>query len=260
MATSTATIRITVAGECPLPENCGCDCGYPTKTLGQLTREIAVLMGYSAQLDNLPESFVVSVREHLNLMQQIVVSDISEIANDRYFSWDVAPGEFLFCTSENRETCRNLLLATRITEVYVVRECTIIERLKKGIPFALKSGGNPGSIPSRYEVRSCIEIWPKPTEAMRLVVKGTLAAVDMEDPTDVCMVDPKLLKLRTIAFLKAAKGHPDANNYMGQYDRMVGDLAADSHEDMRYIPGTTVSVDDERLTRVMDPLIYRDAP
>lgn len=253
MGVSTAIVRVTVAApvECPLPENCDCDCGYPKQTAGELIDNMAIAMGYSSQLARLPESFVKQALYHLNLAQTLVVSDISEIENDRYFSWDVEPGEFMFCPTDTREDCKGILQAARITEVYVVRNCSEITRLKKGIPFVMKGGGNPRSLPSRYEVRSCIEIWPKPEEKLRLVAKGTLAASKIVNRDTVIMVNPTLLELRAIAWMKASKQHADANNYMGQYQALLGEMAADGHEDKRYIPGTDIRVDDDRLTHAM---------
>lgn len=258
MVSSVATVFITVApaADCPLPENCGCDCGYPAETAADLISQIAIAMGYSSQLERLPASFVTQALFHLNLAQNLVVTDISEIANDRYFSWDVEPGQFMFCPTEVREECKNILVAARISEVYIVRNCTEITRLEKGIPFKLKDGGNPRSLPTRYEVRSCIEIWPKPDEPLRLVAKGTLAATKITAPESTIMVNPTALVLRAIAWMKASKQHADANNYMGQYQNLLGDMAADTHQDVRYIPGTDRLYDSDRLVHAMERKIY----
>lgn len=241
------------------PYNCDCDCGYPTKTLAELRSEVATLMGYSSQLAALPPGFSELVRRHLNMMQKMIVADISEIRNDRYFSWDVAIGQTKFCTTENLETCRRLLVATKVREMFFIQAGNIITKLRKGIPFLLHSGGEPSSIPSLYEIRSCIEIWPPPSVTGTLYAKGTLAAVDMVEDGDACSVDEAALVLRTVAFMKANKGHQDANIYMSQYQDYIGSLMSDSHNDMRYIPrgcDDPCFSDDDCLTPRIHPPIF----
>lgn len=240
--------------------NCDCDCGYPTRTLAELRANVAIAMGYSAQIAALPASVIASINYQLNLQQQLVLADLVEINAIRYFTWNFAAGESKFCTTENLETCRNQLAATRITDAYVVTEGNVITKLFKGIDVRQKASDNPRSTPTRYEVRSCIEIWPPPAAAGKLLVKGSLAHVPMVNNTDVCLVDPVALELRTIAFLKGAKGHPDAGNYSGQYGSYIANLCAESHNDMRYVPQDTwargCDVPDDILTHLMERRIY----
>lgn len=238
--------------------NCDCDCGYPSETLAQIRAKVASLMGYSAQIAALPASVQLAILTNLNMQQRLVVTDVSEIQNTRYFSWPVAVGETKFCPTENQETCRNLLMATKISEAYFVGAGNVITRLTKGIPFQLYEAANPSSIPSRYDVRSCIEIWPPPVAAGTLVVKGTLAAVDLVNDSDKVMVDPTALLMRTVAFMKSSKGHEDAGNYSGQYWDYIGNLVADTHTDERYIPGWCMRDPrfEERLTNNMEPRTY----
>lgn len=259
MGTYTFSVELDVADPAPdFNPNCDCDCGYPTKTREEMRSEVAIAMGYAAQLAALPASFEQKVNYQLNLHQRMAAQDIVEINAVRYFSWDVEQGQTKFCTTDNLETCRNVLAATRITEAYIVTDDNVITRLVKGIEYQRYEAGNPASTPSHYEVRSCIEIWPPPDRAMKLVVKGSLAAVDMTADTDTPTVDPDLVVLRTIAFMKAGKGHQDAQLYMGQYRSFIAGLNAEGHTDERYVPGKLRwdRVRDERLTHLMEPRIY----
>lgn len=262
----------------PSPEvvaNCDCDCGYETKTFAEMCIEVATAMGYATQLvlDGTPTErlarlqtgFVALIKQTLNMQQRRVIEDITEIANERYFSWALQDGVTRYCTDDNLETCRNKLRAARIFEAYIINtQGSIISRLVKGIPFDFHSGGDLGkSTPTRYEVRSCIEVWPPPAvsdDNLFLVVRGQLAASDMVDDADTPNCTSDLVVMRTIAFLKSSKGHSDASDYMSQYRQSIGILNADSHIDERYIPGQVCERWCDRLTHVMEPRVYDDTP
>lgn len=241
--------------------NCSCDCGYPIETLAQLREKVAIGMGYSSQLASLPASFLRNVDMQLNLQQRLIVTDLLEITGKRYFTWDVAIGQTMFCTTENLETCRNVLRASRISEAWIVYPSNIRQRLIKGISFGMGTSSNPRSLPMRYDVRSCIEIWPPPDREMKLVVFGQLAATDMVNPTDKCTVDATALLVRTLAFLKGQKGHQDASTYAGQYQSYIANLNADSLEDINSIPPSfwdLVECPHDNLVHVIERSVYED--
>lgn len=251
------SVAIALGDPAPADDtNCDCDCGYPTKTLAQMREEVAIPMGYGAQLFSLPASVIRLIDWHLNNAQRIAAQDIKEINAQRYFTWNVEPGQTKFCTTDNIETCRNVLAATRITEAWIVRDDNQRDRLTKGITFGMAANDNPRSTPSRYDVRSCIEIWPPPDRAMKLVVKGTLAAVDMVADTDTPTVDPTLIISRALAFYKAGKGHQDAQIYMGQYNQFLSGLNKEAFNDYRFNTGHCQR--EERLTHVMQRRVYDD--
>lgn len=247
----------TPAEQLVIDANCDCDCGFPTKTFAEMRQEVLIAMGYSAQLASPPPSVAATINFQLNLQQRLVLQDVQEITSARYFSWAAAAGQTKFCPTDNLETCRKILAATRISEVYIIRDGNLIERLTKGIEFIWKTANNPASIPSHYAVSSCIEIWPAPTEAMLLVAKGTLGHVQMVEDADTTIADPDMVVLRTVAFLKAQKGHEDAQIYMGQYRQSLGLLNSEQHIDMRYIPGRGHDgARDDILTHVMQRRVY----
>lgn len=242
--------------------NCDCDCGYETETLGSMVERVAIPMGYATQLDALQDGVKKQIVNELNMQQRRVVEDLIEIGNERFFSWLLRDGVTRYCTDENIETCRQKLLAARISEAYIVnRAGLIVTRLDRGIPFDYHSGGDLArSIPTRYELRSCIEVWPPPAgDDLMLVVRGQLAATPMVADTDVASCNADLVVMRAIAFLKSRKGHPDASDWMSQYRQSLGVMNADTFADQRFVP------DDcegryERLTHVMEPRVYDETP
>lgn len=253
-----ATVIVHVVDSASM--NCDCDCGYPTETFKSMQDRVAVEMGYASQLAALQSGVLLQIKNALNFAQRRVVEDITEIQAIRYFSWQLEDGVSKYCTTDNLETCRNQLRAARIYEAYIQNGAGhIITRLIKGIPYDLHSGGDlDRSTPSRYEVRSCIELWPVPTggQDLKLVVLGQLAAVDMVADADTPSTTPDLIVMRAIAFLKSKKGHPDASDWMSQYRQTIGILNADGFIDERHIPNHVADRWAERLTHVMEPRIY----
>lgn len=107
-----------------------------------------------------------------------------------------------------------------------------------GIPPELYSNNITGWRPSHYEVRQCIEVWPKPaaTEGS-LIIKGDFGLEAFAADTDKTTIDDRLVFLLALANAKAHYGKPDANNYVQQMETMLLGMVAGSHQTRKYIPG-----------------------
>lgn len=110
-------------------------------------------------------------------------------------------------------------------------------RLTQGIPLGVRGSEVTGP-PQFYEIRQCIELWPAPaaTEGY-LVVEANFQAGAFSADGDKPSVDDTAVFLLALANLLAARGRPEAGNYVQQYERRVRDLVAGSHGTRRYVPG-----------------------
>lgn len=111
--------------------------------------------------------------------------------------------------------------------------------------YELRQGINPQSLgydqsgwPTAYEMRQCIELWPAPAETTgSLRVKARFKQTAFSADGDYPSIDDRLVFLLAVANLKAAYGKPDAGNYVGQLEVLLGNLVAGTHGTKRYIPG-----------------------
>lgn len=115
--------------------------------------------------------------------------------------------------------------------------------------YELRKGINPQSLgydqtgwPTAYEMRQCIEIWPAPSATTgSLRVKARFKQTAFSADGDYPSIDDRLVFLLAVANIKAAYGKPDAGNYVGQLEVLLGNLVAGSHGTKRYIPGSRTS-------------------
>ena len=107
-----------------------------------------------------------------------------------------------------------------------------------GINPTMYTSRGPG-IPSHYEIRQCIELWPAPSDATwKLRIKGQFGLMPLEQPTDTTTVEPEAIFLLALANAKAHYGQPDAGNYATQLQSYIKDLIRGSHHTRRYLPGS----------------------
>ena len=99
-------------------------------------------------------------------------------------------------------------------------------------------GSPDAGIPSHYEIRQCIEVWPAPADATwKLRIKGHFGLLPLEADDDETTIDPEAIFLQALANAKAHYGQPDAENYAAQAASYVHSLVAGSHHTRRYVPG-----------------------
>lgn len=132
--------------------------------------------------------------------------------------------------------CTKTIDPSRITWVGVQRN-SVWYQLREGIPPYLL-GYLQSGWPQWYEVRQCIEIWPAPTAGEgTLRVKARFQQEPFSADADKPTVDDTLVFLLALANAKAHVGHPDAGNYVSQFESHLRSLIAGAHGTHRYIPG-----------------------
>lgn len=110
----------------------------------------------------------------------------------------------------------------------------------EGIPPEFYTVVNQQGIPSRYEIRECIEVLPAPNAAgYYLWVKGEFGLASFASDSDQTTIDSELVLLWAVANRKAAQGSNDANNYAAMAKSRLGTLTAGTHGKKRYVPGTS---------------------
>lgn len=139
--------------------------------------------------------------------------------------------------------CDKLLNPNKVTWVGVQRD-SVYYPLAAGIPPEMYSYDQTAGFPLRYEIRSCIELWPIPQDDdATLIVKGHFGLSRFTADSDRSTVDSELVFCLALANAKAHYRQPDANNYVAQMETMMQNLVAGSHTTRRYIPGRDVRPD-----------------
>lgn len=107
-----------------------------------------------------------------------------------------------------------------------------------GINPQLYTMVNQPGIPSYFEIRSCIEIYPEPqTDGYELWIKAHTTPSTFAADADKPSVDSELVFMRALADAKAHYGQPDANSVATEAKSYLFDLVASTHLTKRYIPG-----------------------
>lgn len=218
--------------------NCACDAGNQTETLGTLRSAVAVRLGFGAAgasapgMTDLLNSFVVEAQNLLFRRNPIT-------RLERWWTWSMTAGtRFYDFDADDDVDCPKKLDPLKVRWVGVSQTDTNWLPLAYGID-PLMFSNNIQSIPSRYEIRQCIEVLPAPPDdTWKLRIKGEFGLLSFKADTDICTVDPQAIKLLALANAKAHYGQPDAAAPMNELQVYLGDLVAAGHQTKRYIPGT----------------------
>lgn len=216
--------------------NCDCTSGEIGRTLLDLRTELMARLGFAAQANNPPPGMVALLNSFLTEAQEILYRRYDVLRTERLFSWQLQQGVTLYDLPNNLETCTRKIDPRKVTWCGALKNDTWYP-LICGIPPELYSG-NPTGFPQRYEIRQCIEIWPKPADSDGyLIIKGHFGLDAFAADTDTTTIDDRLVFLLALANAKAHYGRPDANNYIAQMETMMLNYVAGSHDTRRYIPG-----------------------
>lgn len=224
--------------------NCVCDVDRPgNRTLAEMRTDLLRRLGYSAQAANPPPGMAELLDSFLHGAHRMVHRTYPDLRLQRIFSWTMLPGERYYGIGDNREqgeydgACPFPLDPHRVSWVSVEDlNGTWYPPLVHGIPPEFYTSENLPGWPQYYEIRSCIEVFPAPTEAYTLRIKGFSDYFEMgeNDPPDV---DSEPVFLLALANAKAHYGKPDASRYEQQAFTYISKLVAGSHQTARYIPG-----------------------
>jgi len=235
--------------------NCACETGllytdsagnksalavqFKLDTLANLRQRMAIRLGYAAQAANLPAGITAFINEYLYDAQLQLDAKFRASNMERFFRWTMVPGQRYYGLSASEGGCDLLLNPNKVTWVGFEDLNKAWYNLIEGIPpeFYTRANINFGW-PARYEIRSCIEIFPAPQAAYTLWVKGQFGLRPFAADDDLTTFDSELVLLLALGNAKAARSQPDAQAVLGQATTYFGALVAGRHATARYIPRT----------------------
>ena len=212
---------------------------FKLDTLANLRVRMAIRLGYAAQAANLPAGIVAFIDEYLRDAQMQLDLKFRASNCERFFKWTMVPGQRYYGLSESEGGCDLLINPMKITWVGFEDLNKAWYNLIEGMPpeYYTRANINFGW-PARYEIRSCLEIFPAPQAAYTLWVKGQFGLRPFVNPTDVTTFDSELVLLLAAGNAKAARGQPDASSLLNQATTYFGAIVAGRHGTARYVPKT----------------------
>jgi hypothetical protein len=212
------------------------------RTLAALRTDIIRRLGYSAQAANPPPGMAPLVDSFLQDAQKQLYRQYNELRTERFFTWTMVPGERYYDVDGDEigsEDAAPFLDPYKISWVGVEDLNNVWLRLIQGIPphFYTRTGLTLG-LPTHYEIRSCIEVFPAPQEAYKLRIKGHFGLAPFDLDTDQATIDDHAVFLLALAQAKSHYGQRDAQQYFQQSFNYIANLVAGSHHTARYVPGS----------------------
>jgi hypothetical protein len=222
--------------------NCECEDGfYGSETLADLRRDLLVRLGYAAQASAPPPGMALLLDNFLQRGQNFLYRRYRALRTERFYRWTMTPGERFYGIRDNIDDCTRKLDQSKITWAGVEDLNSAWLPLRNGIPPEFYTSSVYDGMPSHYEVRQCIEVFPAPDEAYTLRVKGHFGLERFTEDTDTCTLDSDLVFMWALANAKNHYGQPDAQDVAAQAQTYLRELVAETHGTKRYIPGTTTA-------------------
>lgn len=222
--------------------NCDCETVSAYSTLAQLRVRMAIQCGYAAMSANLPTGQAVEFNEYLLSAQKQLYYKFRAQRTERFFKWQMVPGQRYYGLADSEsDSCALKLDPLAITWVGFEDLNRAWYRLIEGIDPVYYTRANINfGWPTRYEIRSCIEVFPAPQAAYTLWIKGDIGLAPFSADADRPTFDEEAILLFAVANWKSAKGRQDADRCMGQATQRIQDLTARKHGTARYVPSTYV--------------------
>lgn len=177
------------------------------------------------------------VTQNVIMAQEQAYREYDVFRTERFFEWPLEQGVRFYDLAANADVCTKKLDPRRVSWVGISQHDGQWLPLTCGIPPEMYGFGSE-SIPSRYEIRQCIEVWPAPSDdTWTLRVKGHFGLMPFAADADVTTIDWQTVYLLALANCKAFYKHPDAATVGKQFERHVYNLTAGSHHTRRYLHG-----------------------
>lgn len=222
--------------------NCDCEAVSPYDTLANVRRKMLIRLGYPNQLTNPPPGIATLVDEFLRDAQNQIYLQLQRAAlrTERFFKWTMVPGQRYYALDANDNVCNAKLNPYKITWVGFEDLNKAWYRLDEGIPpeYYTRANINFGW-PTRFEIRSCIEVFPAPQAAYTLWVKGDFGVEALVADTDRFTIDDTAVFMLALGNAKAHYGQKDAQLVLTQAGNYTKALVAGSHGTKRYVPNST---------------------
>lgn len=217
--------------------NCECDDDYPSITLAELRKRLLRRLGFSAQANNPPPGMADLLDDFCRQAQEVLFRRYAVFRRERWFTWDLIEGVRFYDLDANSDACTKRLEPRMISWAGISQGDESWRPLVCGIDPVMYTSRGPG-VPSHYEIRQCIELWPPPSDATwKLRIKGQFGLLPFDADADKTSLDPEAIFLLALANAKAHYGQPDAGNYATQLSAYMRDLVRGSHMTARYFPG-----------------------
>ena len=235
------------------PHNCECESDAENnETRGELRARLMSLLGYGAQAASPPPGMAELLNNFLDQAQRLLYRRLTQFGWIRFYRWPLVGGVYLYDLPDNVDACDRKLDPRKMKWVGIHKD-GIWRELVQGIDPSLYSHDVTAQWPTRYEVRQCIEVWPKPQDdGGYLVIKGAFGLQRFTEDTDKTTVNSDLVFLQALANAKAHYRKPDARLIQDQAEVMLRGIVAGEHMTARYIPG--------RGRRTADPAFVYDWP
>lgn len=214
------------------------------QTLAELRVRLLRRLGYSAQAANPPPGMNELLEDFLQSAQRELYVKNPSLRLERFFRWTMEVGQrFYGLQSPDQDTdnssCYMPLNEYRITWVGMEDLNEAWYPLIKGIdPMYYTRTAHLTGWPSFYEIRACIEIWPAPSAAYKLWVKGEVQLGQFTEDDDRTSFDSEAIFLLALGNAKSHYGQRDANTVLTQAGNYLMDLKAGKHLTARYVPQT----------------------
>lgn len=216
--------------------NCECDEPSLERELADLRRSLLRRLGFSAQASNPPPGMAELLDDFLRDAQEQLYMRYACLRTERYFRWTLQPGVRYYGVQANADLCDKKLNPYRVTWAGVQDSDGTWYPLIYGIPALFYTSTNFQRMPSHYEVRDCIEVFPTPNAYYTLRVRGHFGLLPFTEDDHQCTIDSHAVFLLALANAKAHYRQPDAPNYFAQSNSYIGSLVAGSHGTRRYVP------------------------
>lgn len=218
--------------------NCACETESTFQTLAELRRRMLIRGGYAAVADNPPPGVVTLIDEFLQGAQNSLFLDYKALRTERFFKWTMVVGQrFYELADSDAVDCDALLDPNKVSWVGFEDLNGAWYRMERGIdPGLYTQALTTTGYPERFEIRSCIELYPAPQSAMTLWVKGHFRLAPLTTEDDRTTIDSELVFLLALGRMKQDRGKPDAGAVLKDADRYLQRLVATTHAVARYVP------------------------
>lgn len=242
--------------------NCACDDEFPKETLANLRKRLIRRLGFSAQAASPPPGMAELMDDFLMEAQRLAYSGYTPFQGKRWYTWDIVAGErfYDFADGDDEDaSCVKRLQPGKIAWVGVSQNDGPWTELHRGISGEMYAGSSMSQgFPTRYELGSCIELWPTPVgTGYKLRVRGAFGLLPFSADAHTTTIDPDVVFMRALALAKQHYGKPDWQSYVELADIRVHEMVADTHQGNRYIPRDMPQCSWEHLNGVSGPFGIR---
>lgn len=219
--------------------NCDCEVVSQYATLSSVRTKMMIRLGYPNQASNPPPGMQLLVDQFLRDAQVEIYRQMQRAAlrTERFYRWTMVPGQRYYGLGASEGDCNAQLDPYKITWAGFEDLNRAWYRLDEGIPpeFYTRANINFGW-PTRYEIRSCIEIFPAPQAAYTLWIKGDFGLDPLVADSDRFTIDDNMVYLLALGNAKAHYGQKDAQIVLTQAGNMTKHITAGTHGTKRYVP------------------------